>query len=258
MRAGPGRRKGHPKTGGRTKGTKNKIKPIILAPTEENRHLTLMAPTLAREVKTPKTVILEAMMRFDNLSIELMAKAKRMAKSGRPFEEIRDVMSESYRFTIAAVHCAVQAAPYVHARLLAIESRGDMTDEQAPFVLRAPTVVEDSDKWQALVSRESAVLDKAERKAVEEHLRDREATRQPQVENNAPRVSGGSLATIPHPAMPSGSAETDVPAPMPAPLMADPKTSRIMPANPVVIKPAGAQEWLDSVAAARSLKIVSR
>src|SRR5277367_5596855 len=135
------------KTGGRIRGVSiNKPKPIILAPTDENRQLALMAPTLAKEVRTPKFVMLSAMMRFDDLSKELMAKAKRMAKSSRPLAEIREVMAESYRFTIAAVQCAEKAAPFIHPRLLAVESRGDMREDQVPFVLRAPAVVKDSAK----------------------------------------------------------------------------------------------------------------
>ena len=45
---------------------------------------------------------------------------------------------------IAAVQCAEKVAPYIHARLLAVESRGDMTEDKAPFVIRAPMVMDDS------------------------------------------------------------------------------------------------------------------
>jgi hypothetical protein len=48
------------KTGGRTKGTPNKPRPIILASTEENRELLAMAAVM----RTPKAVMLEAMLRF--------------------------------------------------------------------------------------------------------------------------------------------------------------------------------------------------
>jgi hypothetical protein len=238
-----GRRPGTPKTGGKRIGSKNKPKPIILAPTDENRQLALMAPTLAKEVRTPKFVMLSAMMRFDDLSKELMAKAKRMAKSSRPLAEIREVMAESYRFTIAAVQCAEKVAPYVHPRLLAIESRGDNVDPLVPFVLRAPSVVEDSAKWQEMVSQQGVVLDKAEREAVRE------------AENNAPRASGDRMEGMPHPAMPSGSAGSGAPASEPVVLVADPKTSRIMPAGPVVVRPAGAEEWLEAVARDRSIRL---
>jgi hypothetical protein len=47
---------------------------------------------------------------------------------------------------------------------------------------------------------------------------------------------------VPHPALVA----------KPVPLMADQKTGRIstmMPARPVLVKPTGTQEWLESVAA---------
>jgi hypothetical protein len=59
--------------------------------------------------------------------------------------------TEGHKFTIAAVQCAEKVAPYVHARLLAVESRGDMTQDKAPYVVRVPAVLADSTAWQAAV-----------------------------------------------------------------------------------------------------------
>ena len=242
------RQPGCVKTGGRGKGVPNKPKPIKLSDTPENRQLALMAPTLAKQVRTPKSIMLDAMMRFDDLSIELMEKAKRMAKSGRPLSEITEVMAEGYRFTIAAVQCAEKCAPYIHPRLMMIESRGDLTDTRVPFVLRAPAVMENSAEWQAVASQQGVVLDQADRAAVRETLQERwrevQATRQPPVENNDPRTSGERLES-----MPSGSAGSGAPPPAPMVLVADQNTSRItaMPVGPVVLKPAGSEEWLTSI-----------
>ena len=65
------------KTGGRTKGTPNKPRPIILAPTEENRELLAMAVVM----RTPKAVMLDAMLRFESIGLTLLAKAERLAET---------------------------------------------------------------------------------------------------------------------------------------------------------------------------------
>ena len=57
------------KTGGRTKGTPNKPRPIILASTEENRELLAMAAVM----RTPKAVMLNAMLRFERIGLSLLA-----------------------------------------------------------------------------------------------------------------------------------------------------------------------------------------
>jgi hypothetical protein len=217
------RQPGCVKTGGRGKGVPNKPKPIKLSDTPENRQLVLMAPTLAKEIKTPKSIMLAAMMRFDDMSRELMAKAQRMAKGNRPLEEIRSTLEEAYRFTLAAVKCASDAAPYIHARLLAVESRGVDNVDSVPYVLRSPMVMPNSAQWQ---------------EAVQELLRDREATEAMEHlrESNAPRASGSGLEAMSHPASPT-------------PLKADPTTSRItvMPPGPRTVQPSGTEEWLASI-----------
>jgi hypothetical protein len=59
--------------------------------------------------------------------------------------------TEGHKFTIAAVQCAEKVAPYIHARLLAVESRRDMTQDKAPYVVRVPAVLADSTAWQTAV-----------------------------------------------------------------------------------------------------------
>ena len=61
------------------------------------------------------------------------------------------------KYMAAAVKVAEKVAPYIHARLMAIESRGDNVDQRAPFVIRAPAVMADSSTWQAAVG--SAVIE---------------------------------------------------------------------------------------------------
>jgi hypothetical protein len=232
------------KTGGRQKGTKNKPRPVFVEPSAMEKigqALTVLAPTM--EVRTPKAVMLDAMQFFDSMAWQYHAE--------KQFEK-------AAKFMATAVQIADKVAPYIHARLLAVESRGDMTRDQPLFVLRAPSVVEDSVKWQAMVSEQSEVRDKAE--AIREAVLERwPVVHQPQVENNAPRASGGDLAAMPHPAMPNGLAETEVPAAMPTPLRADQETGRItvMPPGPRVVQPLGSEEWLASIKKVGSLKIVS-
>ena len=129
---------------------------------------------------------------------------------------------------IAAVQCAEKVAPYIHARLLAVESRGDMTEDKAPFVVRVPSVMADSAAWQAAVG---AALGEA-------------------VASAAP--SGAQPVALADP-RPSPLLVSD-PALVakPVPLVANQKTGRIstmMPAAPAVMKPAGTQEWLDAIVA---------
>ena len=128
--------------------------------------------------------------------------------------QIAMLATEGHKFMIAAVQCAEKVAPYIHARLLAVESRGDMTEDKAPYVVRVPMVMDDSSAWQAAVG---AALGEA-------------------VASKAP--SGAPPAALPDP----------------VPLVTDQKTGRIstiMPARPVVVKPTGTQEWLESVASQR-------
>jgi hypothetical protein len=135
------------KTGRRTKGTPNKPRPIILAPTEENRELLAMAAVM----RTPKAVMLDAMLRFESIGLSLLAKAERLAETTASASQIAMLATEGHKFMIAAVQCAEKVAPYIHARLLAVESRGDMTEDKAPYVIRAPAVMEDSSAWQKAV-----------------------------------------------------------------------------------------------------------
>jgi hypothetical protein len=211
------------KTGGRITGiSKNKPKPIRLPDTEENRALALMAPTA--EVRTPKAVMLSAMLKFERMSDVLMGKAQRMTQTRADPGGIAKIVAEAHKFTIAAVQCAEKVAPYIHARLLSVESRGDMADK-APFVIRAPAVMEDSSAWQAAVG--AAVIDM-------------EAASVP---------SGGQPEVLAHPAQQQAAPPQNAPADVPVVLVPDPKTSRItvMPPGPRVVQPFGNAEWLDRV-----------
>ncbi len=205
------------KTGGRIKGSRNKPKALFLAPTDENRALMAMAPTA--EVRTPKAVMLAAMLKFERMSDVLMAKAERMTDEKSPFEEIKQVVTESHKFTLAAVACAEKAAPYVHARYLAIETRTE--EKAAPFVIRAPAVAMDSSSWQATVGSE---------------IMDMEAAQMPMARSNE--------VAIPEPQTPQTA-----PAPSAVVLTTDPKTNKItvMPPGPRVVQPNGSQEWLESI-----------
>jgi hypothetical protein len=227
----------------------------------------VIAPPEHLNVRTPKAVMLNAMVRFENLSQTLFARAERMAKTRAAPDKIAEITHEARKCVAAAVQCAEKVAPYIHARLLAIESRGDMTEDKAPFVVRVPTVMSSSQEWQAMVSQQGVVLDNAQREAIREAVLERwpvvQATKQPLLENNAPRASGDRMEGMPHPAMPSDSAGSGAPASEPDPsspvvLRADQKTSRIMPVGPVVVKPSGSEEWLASIKKVGSLKIVSK
>lgn len=200
---------GHIKTGGKVKGAKNKPKPIILEPTDENRALVLMAPTA--EVRTPKAVMLDAMMFFDRLA--------------RESAEMKDYGTAT-RYMASAVQCAREVAPYVHARLIAMESR-EGAAERVPYVVRAPAVMADSASWQAAVG--AAVLEI-------------EAAQVPS--GGQPSVSGVSPAS-------TAVVRPIEPVPAPVALVADQKTGRVtvMPPGPRVVQPAGTAEWLERVAA---------
>src|ERR1700678_2418688 len=90
------------KTGGKVKGvSKHGPKPIKLPDTAENRQLVLMAPTA--EIRTPKAVMLDAMIFLD-----------RMARDS--FEK-QDYVP-ALKYMQASVQVAERVAPYVHARLL--------------------------------------------------------------------------------------------------------------------------------------------
>jgi hypothetical protein len=207
------------KTGGRVKGiSKNKPKSIKLPDTDENRALVLMAPTA--EIRSPKAVMLSAMMKFERMSDVLMAKAERMTLAKTPSEDIAKVVAEAHKFTFAAVSCAEKVSPYVHARLIAVQ--GEAAADKPAYVIRAPSVMEDSSAWQASVG--AAVMDM-------------EAQSASVVRQN--EVAATQIAETPQTA----------PQPAAVALVADPKTNRItiMPPGPRVVQPVGTQEWLDSI-----------
>jgi hypothetical protein len=215
------------KTGGRVRGiSKNKPKPIILEPTPENRALQLLAES-APEVRTPKAVMLGAMRHFEDLALGLIDQAK--LKLATDPEAATALGIQGQKFMIAAVQCADRVAPYIHARLLAIESRGDMTADKAPYVVRVPSVMADSTAWQAAVG--AAVIDM----------------------EPAQIATGGRTEALSHPAMPQPVTPEPPPPPAPVALVADQKTGRItiMPPGPKVVQPAGTDEWLQKVTAER-------
>jgi hypothetical protein len=199
------------KTGGRIRGVSiNKPKPIIMEPTSENRELVATAQLM----RTPKAVMLDAMMRFENLGLGFLTKADRLMKRNAGTAKVAEAAHEGHKFIVAAVECATKVAPYIHARLLSMESRGDMTQDKAPYVVRVPAVLADSTAWQTAVG---AALGEA--------------------------VASKAPSRAPPAALPD-----------PVPLVTDQKTGRIStmrPARPVVVKPTGTQEWLESVASQR-------
>lgn len=225
------RPRGLPKTGGRAKGSKNKnrvVTPDVLPAetaeavlAETARAVTLMSAP----VRTPKAVILDAMLHFEALGKGFLAKADRLMKTRADTAKIAEAAQEGHKYIVAAVECATKAAPYVHARLLAVESRGDMTEDKAPFVVRVPSVVGDSAAWQAAVLSEAAEIE-ASRPAIPAR----------------PEASGVAAALCPPEPPPA-------PATTPVVLESVPDRSliRAMPPGPVTVKPVGTQEWLDSV-----------
>jgi hypothetical protein len=201
---------GHKKAGGRKKGAKNLPPPVILSPDEAamSRAMAIVAPS---EVRTPKAVMLDAMMFFDRLA--------------RASAEVKDYAMAA-KYMANAVQCADRVAPYIHARLIAMESR-EGASERVPYVVRAPAVMADSASWQAAVG--AAVLEI-------------EAAQVPS--GGQPAVSGVSPA--------STAANRPIePVSAPVALVADQKTGRVtvMPPGPRVVQPAGTVEWLDRVAA---------
>jgi hypothetical protein len=207
---------GLPKSGGRSKGTPNKVKPITLDPTDENRALALMAPTA--KVRTPKSVMLSAMVHFEELALGLIGQAK--LKMSEDPELAADLGTQGHKYMVAAVQCAEKVAPYIHARLIAMES-GERAADRPAFVIRAPAVMVDSSAWQTAVG--AAVVD---------------------MEASAPRAEA-SAVSAPQPQ----SDPPPAPASLPMVLTTDPKTSRItvMPPEARTVQPSGTAEWLDSI-----------
>lgn len=222
------------KTGGRIKGvSKNKeriVVPEVLPPETAESMIaeTARAMVLASSpVRTPKAVMLDAMMRFESLGFGFLAKADRMMKKGYATAKVAETAQEGHKFIVAAVECATKAAPYVHARLLAIESRGDMTQDKAPYVVRVPSVMADSSAWQTAVG--AAII-----------------------EGEVVQVaSGGQPMALPHPAAPQPVVPEGPPAPAPMVLGIDKGKITAMPAGPRVVQPEGSEQWLAAVQAER-------
>lgn len=229
------RPKGLPKTGGKVKGSKNRPKVEVLPPETAKSIVdeTARAVVLtSAPVRTPKAVMLEAMTRFENLGLGLLMKAERLTKRNAKLETIAETAREGHKYIVAAVECATKVAPYIHARLLAVEARGDTTEDRAPFVVRVPAVAVNSSEWQMAVG--VALL--------------------AQAADEAPQSPPGHRPeAAPHPGLPRPPEPTPPPAPAPAVLAADPKSGRItmMPAVAAPAKPAGTDEWLAQVTADR-------
>ena len=223
------------KTGGRKPGSKNKeriVVPEVLPPETAESMVAETARALvlaSAPIRTPKAVMLEAMTRFEALGLGFLKTAERLQKRNAGVAKVAEAAQEGHKFIVAAVECATKAAPYVHARLLAIESRGDMTKEQHPYVVRVPMVAADSSEWQNAVG--AALL-----------------------EQEAYTVQRGAAGEVlPHPGLPQPVVKPEPPAPAPVPLAADQNTGRItiMPPGPRVVHASGTQEWLDAVASQR-------
>jgi hypothetical protein len=196
---------GLPKTGGRRKGSANRPKPVVLSPDEAAQSRAL---TIVTEIPTPKSVMMNAMIMLDGLA--------------KKHFEIQDY-GPALKYLQAAVAVADRVAPYIHARLLSVESRSE--EKAAPFVVRAPAVMADSSAWQAAVG--AAVIDM-------------EATQSP---------SAGRTEVSAHPAQQQAPEPQNAPPATAVALMNDPKTNRItvMPPGPRVVQPNGTQAWLDSI-----------
>lgn len=228
--------KGQPKTGGRTAGTPNKPKAEVIPPgsaeaimQDEKARLDATLALAATGVRTPKAVMLDAMVRFENLGLGFLDKAEKMMKTRAGVAKIAEAAHEGHKFIVAAVECATKAAPYVHARLLAVEARGDMTEDKAPYVLRVPAVMPNSAAWQQAVGA-----------MVAEQL----ASQPP---------GQADPTTLRHPALPQPAQPEPEPPPAPVVLTADSKgkISTVMPPGPRTVQPSGSQEWLDGINAAR-------
>ena len=195
------------KTGGRVRGiSKNKPTPLILDDTPENRALVIAAPTA--NVLTPKTAMMAAMQYYYDMAQDMMR------------AQSQDGTNKAWGSCLAV---AKELAPYIHSRLLAVESRAE--NQQSPYVVRVPSVMADSTAWQAAVG--AAVVD----------------AEVPQTATN------GATEALPHPAVPQHAEPAPLPAPAPVPLVADQKTGRItaMPPGPKVVQPAGTTQWLESI-----------
>ena len=203
-----GRPAGIPKTGGRAKGVPNRPKPVVMSPDEEaqNRVMTIVTPS---EVRTPKAVMMDAMLFLD-----------RMAKDH--FEN-RDY-APALRYLQASVQVAEKLAPYIHARLIAMQG-DDGAKDKPSFVVRAPAVMPDSSAWQAAVGAAVAEIDA-------------------QSGQNATPMRSNEVAAVQVPHEPKPAPVASAVA-----LAADPKTNRItvMPPGPRIVQPVGTQAWLDSI-----------
>jgi len=164
----------------------------------------LLAPTA--EVRTPRAVMMDAMLMLDGLA--------------KKHFEIQDY-GPALKYLQAAVAVADRVAPYIHARLLSVESRSE--EKAAPFVVRAPAVMADSSAWQAAVG--ATVIDM-------------------EAAQTSPLVRSNEVAAT----LPAQTAQ-QAPQTAPVPLMNDPKTNRItvMPPGPRVVQPVGSAEWLAGI-----------
>ena len=219
------------KTGGRKPGSKNKeriVIPEVLPPETAESVIAETARALvltSAPVRTPKAVMLDAMVHFEGLGKGFLARAERLMKTRAGTAKVAEAANEGYKYIVAAVECATKAAPYIHARLLAVESRGDMTEDKAPYVLRAPLVMADSSSWAAAVG--AALIE----------------------EEALSRASAPSQVPLPHPALSQQPVAPEAPpVPAPAVLAIDQgRISTVMPAGPKVVKPTGTKEWLESI-----------
>ena len=171
--------------------------------------MTIVTPA---EVRTPKAVMMDAMMFFDRLARDYHA-MKEFEKAGKCM--------------VSAVQVAEKVAPYIHARLLAVESQN--TEQPSPFVVRVPAVIADSAAWQAATGAGAVDLEPA-------------ALAHPALQND-PTVVSGPANGIPLP-------EDGQLPPKPGPLIPKPPELRplnFMPNGNATVAPAGSAEWLESI-----------
>ena len=164
-------------------------------------------------MRTPKAVMLDAMLRFERIGLSLLAEAERLAETKASASQIALLATEGHKFMIAAVQCAEKVAPYCVRGCSRSKSRGRHDRDKAPYVIRAPMVMDDSTTWQAAVER---------REAKQWHPRRRAEPRQRLCRTLCLRDRSERAGS-----------------------------TTIMPARPVVVKPTGTQEWLESVASQR-------
>jgi hypothetical protein len=199
------------KTGGRVRGiSKNKPKPLILDDTPENRALVIAAPTA--NVLTPKTAMMAAMQYYYDMAQDMMR------------AQSQDGTNKAWGSCLAV---AKELAPYIHSRLLAVESRTE--NQQSPYVVRVPSVMADSTAWQAAVGAVVVEMEPAQ------------------------AATNGPTEALPHPAISQPAEPLPPPVPAPVALVADQATGRItmMPPGPKVVQPEGSSEWLQAVTAER-------